>query len=170
LRRLLVFGALVMVGIVVAACGGNANKDDYTRKNTELLDTLPLFPGAELFRRQDLPYADSEMGPITGYGTSVQYHVGADVSDDDVVKFYEAQLGADWTHCEYEIHYQAAENPGATPSAPGSITSAVFYRGDGASLGVLTDGLAPVTRSNSYELDVDYHNAKRSACATVSSS
>jgi hypothetical protein len=162
--KALALAGCALLGAAIMACGGDVNRDEYITKNDALLDTLPLYPGAELFRRQDLPYSDSEMGPITGYGTSVQYSVAADVNDEDVVQFYETHLSEGWTSCEYEIHYGAAENPGPTPSSAGSVTAAVFYRADGASVGVLTDGLAPVTDSDSYELDIDHHYSGRTAC------
>lgn len=91
------------------------------------------------------------------------YSVGADVTADDVVQFYTQQLGDSWQHCDYQIQIAAPENPGPTPApANGNVTAVNFFR-NGAQVGVLTDGLSPVTRANTFEIGID-HDAPKNPC------
>lgn len=155
LRLSVIAGWAILASV---ACASNVDQEEYTAANSALMDVLPTYPGSTSESRSHSSYAEGERSGVKGYTTKVVVHVGAEVTDDDVVQFYIEALGDDWQHCEYEINFGAPENP-ATPSAGGSVTSVNFIRADGARVGVLTDGLSPVTRSNTYEVGLDHDSA-----------
>jgi hypothetical protein len=151
---------LAFAVLALSACGGD---DAYVADNERLLESLPTPPRAERVRVTSAPYYKYESNIVEGYTTNAMYRAPAETTDEDVIRFYIDALGASWEHCRDEIGIMNPVPAGATPPPPlGKVLLASFIR-DGATLGINTDGLNPVTYTGTYEIGVD-HNAREDPC------
>jgi hypothetical protein len=77
-----------------------------------------------------------------------------------VVQFYIARLGDEWEHCEEDIPVRSDSGESD------DVTHAFFVRDDGAGVGLITDGLGRLTRSDTFEVGID-HDASKNSCTGV---
>lgn len=140
-RLLIVAGCILAVGLSTTGCG--PNKNDYVERNESLIETLPTFPESSVVRTTSSEYREDEHSPVGGYTTNVVYQVPADVTRENVIEFYLAQL-SDWT---YELE--------EFPVSSGGVVKVANFRNGDSGVQVNTDGLFP-TNYRMYELSVDY--------------
>ena len=158
----LVAGMLAAPLLLVFGCG--PDRQEYVAANEALIQSLPVFPGAEEVERDSAPYYVNESGPASGYGTRVVYRVERDVTDQEVIDFYISELKGEWDHCTQEIPIVPIEPTGAVATAtPLGFARSVNFVRENASVSVNADGLSADSGSGAYEVGVD-HDAWRNFC------
>jgi hypothetical protein len=138
---ILIFAALVLAAS--AACGSSRDA------NEDILSSLPVPPGAQLRTVDTYPVHDCALivRRTLGYVTHANYRAPADMTADEVIRFYVERLGDQWMYTEDSIPVAApvAGPPPATPQPSpvviDRIPTAYFERGK-ATLTVITYGTA----------------------------
>jgi hypothetical protein len=72
-------------------------KRAYIAKNEQILNAIPLVPGAEPLAVQTHTYfGDGQLSPAAGYQTVAAYRIPRGMTWDEVISFYAEQLADDW--------------------------------------------------------------------------
>ena len=92
---------LVAIGPLVFLVGWFWFGWGHITANSDLLESLPIPPGAEQIRVDSHPYEFDEL-PITppdGWGTRATYSAPPDATKEEIVDFYISRLSPDWESC-----------------------------------------------------------------------
>lgn len=114
----------------------------HVRKNEEIIDSLPAFPGAQLVELRSSSYSSGSdfrvLVRADGYSTEATYSIPAGAAWDDVLAFYAEELDDAW-----EVSVDQLVQAGLPPPDARPIKFLNAYR-DRASVGVQlsTDGPA----------------------------
>ena len=120
--------AVAVVGVVV---GGvvwywdlfGIEERAYVRKNEEIIDSLPAFPGARLVETgSSAYYGDSKWSRAEGHSTSATYAIPTGVAWVDVLAFYAEELADAWEVSVLEPVRAGAPSPSS--AAPARFLSA----------------------------------------------
>ncbi len=144
--RVLALAALTFVWLSAGCLG--ADKGAATAANADIIEGLPVFPGAQEVDRQVFSYTLSDSGPPDGYTTLITYAVDEAVTADEVVAFYMESMDG-WTTPGPES-IPCIDNRGNKSDC--DIRVARFLRGD-AAVSVGTDNLT--SAASTFEVGVE---------------
>lgn len=114
-RALTLLSLICCLAISLIGCG--ASKSEYTRRNQELLQEVPVFPGAELIGTESTRYKQVSCFESTppncghsGYLTKQRYFAPHAVPEE-VVKFFTDNMSTDWDASAHRLsaHAYSAE-------------------------------------------------------------
>jgi hypothetical protein len=110
---------------------------DRADANDELIDSLPLFPGAEEIQRLTRTSADGSLPIPDEIVTSVLYEPPAEATQAEVVDFYVTSLAPEW-----EADTRSVTVEGEEDASRASTFRVDFSRGDDC-VRLLTYGMTP---------------------------
>ena len=139
---------LLVLSLLLVAC--SSDKDAYVAKNEEILDALPVIPGATEYRTTSASYVEEESGPIVGYTTNVVYRVPEELSAQEAIDFYVDALTPEWA-----VEFDEIPITNTAGDGLGVVLLANFRRGE-AGVQLNTDGIFPGGGPHTIELSIDH--------------
>ena len=161
MRYTLRFGLpVVIIGTLVIVVGWFWFGWGHKAANNDLLESLPVPPGAEQIRVDSNPYESDEL-PITppeGWGTRATYSAPPDATREEIVDFYNLRLSPAWKSCiETDLIV------GVSGEERIEMGNAQFSRGK-AFVGVDTKNINAASRSQTFDVYVDHDSRLRADC------
>lgn len=161
----------VAVCIVAIGCGdgGDEFEDAYVEANRALLESLPVPEFAELtgtevreYRADTVHENPPTLPPIEGYLTEATYEVADGTTDEEVLAFYESQMGG-WEFCDERVGIMEPVPGGQPAGTPlGFILLARFTLGV-EEVGLNLSNLYEDSYAGTYIVSVD-HDAEIRPC------
>ena len=151
---------LVAIGSLVFLVGWFWFGWGHIAANSDLLESLPIPPGAEQIRVNSHAYESDEL-PITppdGWGTLATYSAPPDATREEIVDFYISQLSPHWKSC--------IDTDSIVPVSGqkrSEMGNAQFSRKK-AYVSVDTKNINATSRSQTFDVYVDHDSRHRADC------